>query len=84
MAAQKRPKIRSQFRAVTGSACKTRFESGLGAMHGIDFVFVTDDGEEVTVSLDYNAARDVLNSGIAAYEAIMKPLQIARNVPFGI
>jgi hypothetical protein len=53
-------------------------------MHGIDFVFVTDDGEEVTVSLDYNAARDVLNSGIAAYEAIMKPLQIARNVPFGI
>lgn len=74
---------RSTIRAVSGSSARTRFESGAGAMHGIDMVFITDTGEEVTIQLDHNAARDVLNSAIASYQAIMQPLQIARTVPFG-
>ncbi len=51
-------------------------------LHNVEFTFKTDEGD-VVITMPFDVARETLNAGIASYQAIMRPLQIAQQVPFG-
>lgn len=80
MARQKLPT--THYDALSGTACRAVYTRELGMMHNVEFTFKTEQGD-VVITMPFSVARETLNTGIAAYEAIMQPLQIARNVPFG-
>lgn len=79
----KKAVFQANINAVKGSGARCLYQHHAGAMHKIEFSFVTENGEKYTVTMTHDAAREFLNSGISAYQALMQPLQIARNVPFG-
>lgn len=81
MARQKAPQ--QHFNAIEGSSCRVHIMTGYGGMHGLEMTFKTDSGDDIVVTMPHHIARELLNSSIAAYGAIMQPLQIARTVPFG-
>ena len=75
------PKL-ANYTAISGTACRAVYTHHAGMLHNVEFTFVTEEGT-VVVTMPFDVARETLNAGIAAYQAIMKPLQIAQNVPFG-
>jgi len=81
MARKKRPS--AHYTAVNGSSARAVYQHHSGAMHNLEFTFVTEEGDAFTVTMTHGNAREFINSAIAAYEATMAPLQIAKHVPFG-
>lgn len=77
-----RKKPTTHYTAVEDTACRALYTHHAGMIHNIEFTFKTTDGD-VVIQMPYNVARETLNAGIASYQAIMEPLQIARQVPFG-
>lgn len=68
---------------MNGSSTRAVYAHHSAALHNLEFTFITDDGDAFTVTMEHANAREFLNSAIAAYQATMQPLQIARTVPFG-
>lgn len=81
----RKPKVEFQanINAVKGSGARCLYQHHSGAMHKIEFSFIDENGKQYTVTMNHDAAREFINSSIAAYQAIMEPLRIARQVPFG-
>lgn len=82
MRRQKRNKV--HYTAIQGSSSRAVYAHQVGMLHNIEMTFVTAEGDEVIVTMPHEIARETINGAIAAYQATMQPLQIARNVPFGI
>lgn len=79
-------KLRAQkvhYKAVSGTSCRAVYTHHAGMIHNIEFTFKTESGDEVIIEMPFDVARETLNAGIASYQAIMTPLQISRQVPFG-
>lgn len=71
----------AHYEATDGSAARAKYMHHAGAMHRIEFEFQTPEGR-ITVAMDHDIAAAVLEQGITAYQAIQRPLRIARNIPF--
>lgn len=79
---RKRSKKLAEYTALSGTACRAVYTHHAGMLHNVEFTFKTEHGD-VVVTMPFEVARETLNAGIASYQAIMKPLQIAQQVPFG-
>lgn len=77
-----RKRQKTQFNATKGSSARAIYSHHAGMLHNLEFTFVTENGEEIVVTMNHPQAREFLNSAIAAYQATMEPLRIARDVPF--
>lgn len=75
-------KPKDHYTAIRGSGARAVYAHHSGAMHNLEFTFVTPENENFTVTMDHANAREFLNSAIAAYQATMEPLRIARDIPF--
>lgn len=71
------------IRAIEGSSCRAVYVSHAGMMHNIEFNFVTENAETVTITMSHDEAVKVIESAIAAYTAIQRPVQFPRVIPFG-
>lgn len=71
----------AHYEATSGSAARAVYQHHAGAMHKIAFEFQTPQGR-VTIEMPHDVAAEMIEQGIAAYQAIQRPLKIARNVPF--
>lgn len=79
----KKPKATTHYDAVQGSSVRALYQGAAGAMHKIEFTFLLDNGEQVVITMEHQAAADLLESGIHAYTAIQRPLRQAIRTPFG-
>jgi hypothetical protein len=80
----RKPKVTpTNITAVSGSSARALYAHHAGMLNNLEFTFVTDSGEKFTVTMEHPHAREFIDSAIAAYQATMLPLRIARQVPFG-
>lgn len=72
----------AEVQATSASAVRALYQHHSGAMHMIEFTFVTANGEELVVAMPHDIAAKLLEEGAHAYEAIQRPLRRAFKVPF--
>jgi hypothetical protein len=70
------------YNAIEGTVCRALYQHHAGMLNNLEFKFETEEGPIIVV-MPFEVARETLNEGIAAYQTIMQPLRIARQVPFG-
>lgn len=74
---------RKYYKAVKGSSARAKYTNHAATVHRIEMTFVTENGEEVIVDMDHEIAAEVIEQGIAAHNAIQRPIKIPRMNPFG-
>jgi len=81
--ARKKPARIATINATTASSARAVYAHYAGTIHAIEFTFVTEDEQEVVVTMTHEVAAELLEQGMHAYDAIQRPLRKAYRVPFG-
>ena len=71
------------FTATDGSTVRALFVPVSGQIHRIEMTFHTSDGERVVIEMEHDVAAKIIEQGVSAYNAIMKPLKTSRAIPYG-
>lgn len=69
---------RHYYKAVSGSSARAKYTHHAATVHRIEFTFHTENGEEVIIDMDHEIAAEVIEQGIAAHNAIQRPIKMPR------